>query len=355
MNLKQLGFNAFFQKHLNQRMETTLSIGRICAEYKENYRIFSDDGDLPAIISGKFRNNCHHREDFPAVGDWCLFHAIENENKAVIQELLPRKSKFSRKVAGNETQEQVIASNVDFAFIVCALNHDFNPRRIERYLSLTWQSGATPIIILSKADLCPNIEEKIAAIETTAFAIDIHVINNISKEGIDALNKYFYNNKTVVLLGSSGVGKSTLINNLAKSSLMKVNNLRNNIDKGRHTTTHKQMILLPDGGMIIDTPGIRELQLWDAEEGIKLTFKDIEELAQYCKFNDCAHHKEPGCAVQKALEEGLLDPKRLENYRKVRKEQQYLTVRQSQSAAKIEKDKWKTIHQQIKKQQKGKH
>lgn len=349
MDLKQLGFNAFFLKHFEQCQHTNSFIGRICAEYKQSYRIFSEYGELLAIISGKFRNNCNNRDDFPVVGDWVLFHRIENENKAIIQEILPRKSKFSRKVAGIETQQQVIASNVDFAFIVCALNFDFNPRRIERYLSLVWQSGATPVIILSKADLCPDVEEKIAEVETIAFAVNIHVINNISKEGIDLLNTYFYNNKTVVLLGSSGVGKSTLINNLAKADIMKVNKLRNNIDKGRHTTTHKQMILLPDGGMIIDTPGIRELQLWDAQEGISHTFNDIEKLTQYCKFNNCMHNNELGCAVQKAIKEGLLEAKRLENYLKVRKEQQYLTSRQSQSAAKIEKDKWKDIHKQIKK------
>jgi ribosome biogenesis GTPase len=353
MDLKQLGFNAFFQKHFEQCQQTNISVGRISAEYKESYRIFSEYGELLAIISGKFRNNCNNREDFPAVGDWVLFQRIENENKAIIQVILQRKSKFSRKVAGNETQEQVIASNVDFAFIVCALNYDFNPRRIERYLSLVWQSGATPVIILSKADLCQDVEEKIAEVEKIAFAVDIHVINNISKEGIIALNKYFYNNQTVVLLGSSGVGKSTMINNLAKADIMKVNELRNNIDKGRHTTTHKQMIILPDGGMIIDTPGIRELQLWDAQEGISHTFNDIEELSQYCKFNNCLHNNEPGCAVQKAIKEGLLESKRLENYLKVIKEQEYLTSRQTQSAAKIEKDKWKAIHKQIKNHYKG--
>lgn len=353
MDLKQLGFNAFFQKQFEQCKYTNISIGRICAEYKESYRIFSEYGELSAIISGKFRNSCTKREDFPAVGDWVLFNHIQNEGKAIIQEILQRKSKFSRKVAGNETQEQIIASNVDFAFIVCALNYDFNPRRIERYLSMVWQSSATPVIILSKADLCPNVEEKIVEVENIAFAVEIHAVNNISKEGIDVLNKYFNNNQTVVLLGSSGVGKSTLINNLANANIMKVNELRNNVDKGRHTTSHKQMIILPNGGMIIDTPGLRELQLWDAQEGISNTFNDIEEIAQYCKFNNCTHNNEPGCAVQKAIKDDLLEAKRLENYLKVRKEQEYLTSRQSQSAAKIEKDKWKVIHKEIKELYKG--
>lgn len=349
MEFKNLGFDAFFQKHSQECQLESISIGRICAEYKENYKLFCEFGELNASISGKFRNNCKIREDFPAVGDWVLFDYIENENKAIIQEIFPRKSKFSRKVAGQQTQEQIIASNVDFAFIVCALNYDLNLRRIERYLSLIWQSGATPVVILTKSDLCSDVQAKISEVENIAFGVDVHAISNISTQGIEILRKYFADNKTVVLLGSSGVGKSSLINNLAKEEIMKVNVLRSNIDKGRHTTTHKQMIILPNGGLIIDTPGIRELQLWDAEDGISQTFSDIEELAKSCKFTDCTHTNEPGCAVQKAIVDGFLDEIRLENYLKVQKEQEYLISRQTQSAAKVERDKWKAIHKQIKK------
>lgn len=348
MELKNLGFNAFFQKHLENCRLEKLSIGRICAEHKESYKLFSENGELTAIISGKFRNNCKIREDFAAVGDWVLFEAVNGENKAIIQEILPRKSKFSRKVAGKETQEQVIASNVDFAFIVCALNYDFNLRRIERYLTLIWQSGATPVVVLTKTDLCPDVQSKISEVENIAFGVDIHAISNISTDGIETLQKYFDDNKTVVLLGSSGVGKSSLINNLAQINLMKVNELRNNLDKGRHTTTHKQMFILPNGGLIIDTPGIRELQLWDAEDGISQCFSDIEELAQHCRFGNCLHNNEPDCAVQNAVNNGLIDAQRLENYHKMQKEQEYLSSRQTQSAAKVEKDKWKSIHKQIK-------
>lgn len=347
MELKNLGFDAFVEKHLQGCKSKNLFIGRISAEYKENYKIFSEEGELNAFISGKFRNNCKTREDFPAVGDWVLFDYLKNENKAIINQILPRKSKFSRKVAGQQTQEQIIASNVDFAFIVCALNYDFNLRRIERYLSLIWQSGATPVVILTKTDLCSDVLNKISEVQNIAFGVDIHAISNISTEGIDFLQKYFEEDKTVVLLGSSGVGKSSLINNLANENIMRVNVLRANLDKGRHTTTHKQMILLPKGGLIIDTPGIRELQLWDAEDGISHTFSDIEELAQNCKFCDCTHSSEPGCAVQKAIKDGVLEVGRLENYSKVQKEQNYLLSRQTQSAAKVERDKWKSIHKQI--------
>ena len=348
MDLKNIGFDVFFQKHLENCSVESFSIGRICAEYKENYKIFSEFGEINAFISGKFRKNCIAREDFPAVGDWVLFDFIKNENKAIIQEILPRKSKFSRKVAGQQTQEQIIASNVDFAFVVCALNYDFNLRRIERYLSLIWQSGSTPVVVLTKTDLASDVQDKILEVENVAFGVDVHAISNISAEGIEILQKYFANNKTVVLLGSSGVGKSSLINNLANEEIMKENVLRNGIDKGRHTTTHKQMLTLPNGGLIIDTPGIRELQLWDADCGISQTFSDIENLAKACKFSNCTHTTEPDCAVIKAINEGLIDRGRLENYIKVQKEQEYLINRQSQSAAKIERDKWKTIHKQIK-------
>lgn len=348
MELNKLGFNAFFEKYLEQCPIEKLSIGRICVEHKSSYKIYSEIGELTATISGKLRNDCKSNEDYPAVGDWVIFKPMSKESKAIIQAVLPRKSKFSRKVAGNETQEQVIASNVDFAFIVCALNYDFNLRRIERYLSLVWQSGATPVVVLTKTDLCDNVQEKIAEVSNSALGVDVHAISNISTVGIEILQKYFINNKTVVLLGSSGVGKSSLINNLTHKNVMKVNELRSNIYKGRHTTTHKQMFILQNGGLIIDTPGIRELQLWDAEDGISQCFNDIEGLAENCRFDDCMHNNEPDCAVQKAVKKGLLDAARLENYHKMQKEQKYLSNRQTQSAAKVEKDKWKAIHKQIK-------
>lgn len=348
MELNKLGFNAFHKKHFEECQFENVLLGRICSEHKSGYKLYSQKGELTAVVSGKFRNNSKAKEDFPAVGDWVIFEPVGGENKAIIQSVLPRKSKFSRKVAGKETQEQIIASNIDVAFVVCALNYDFNLRRIERYLSLIWQSGAVPVVVLTKTDLCADVQNKINEVTNIAFGVDIHAISNLSGEGIEILQDYFHENKTVVLLGSSGVGKSTLINNLAQENLMKVNELRSNIDKGRHTTTHKQMLVLPKGGLIIDTPGIRELQLWDAEDGISQCFRDIEELAKTCHFSDCKHHDEPGCAVLQAIDEGLLDASRLENYLKVLKEQEYILSRQTQSAAKIERNKWKAIHKQIK-------
>jgi ribosome small subunit-dependent GTPase A len=202
--------------------------------------------------------------------------------------------------------------------------------------------------LLTKSDLCTDVADKIAMVRDIAFGVDVCSLSNISLDGIDVLNKYFEGNKTVVLVGSSGAGKSSLINNLAKENIMKVGSLRSDMDKGRHTTTHKQMIILPGGGLIIDTPGIRELQLWDAAEGIEKTFEDIEAIAADCKFADCTHSGEPGCAVRKAIEDGILDESRFENYLKVLREQAYLLNKQTQSAAKMEKDKWKNIRKQIK-------
>jgi len=353
MNLNNLGYSAFFQRQVEQYPFSGLSIGRICAEYKESYRLFSEHGELPAAISGKFRNNCTSREDFPAVGDWVLFDHIENEQKAVIQSVLERKSKFSRKAAGKGLGEQVIASNVDYAFITCSLNHDFNPRRIERYLSMVWQTGAVPIIVLTKTDLCPDFENKIGEIEEIALGVDVHATSILEPQSIENLKKYLIDSKTIVLLGSSGVGKSSLINSVAGEEIMKVNELRNDIEKGRHTTTHRQMLILPEGGLIIDTPGIRELQLWNADEGISHTFEDIENVARKCKFNDCTHTNEPGCAIRQALEAKEMDSQRYKNYLKVLKEQEYLKNRQTKSAAKVERDKWKSIHKQVKELSKG--
>lgn len=349
MDLKKLGWNDFIENHSRNYKDNNILVGRICSEYKNSYKIFSENGELTAHISGRFRNNCKSLQDYPAVGDWVTFDLIQDEDKAIIQSVLPRKSKFSRKVAGNNTQEQIIAANIDTAFIVCALNYDFSLRRIERYLSLVWQSGANPVIILTKTDLCADLADKLTEVQSIAFGIDIHSINNLTNDGIEGLYQHCKQGNTIVLLGSSGAGKTSLINNLLGEDKLKVQNLRKNIDKGRHTTTHRQMFFLTQGGLIIDTPGMRELQLWDAEEGVSSCFDDIETLAKNCRFNNCKHQNEPDCVVKEALENGNLDVKRFENYIKMQKELAYLSRKQNQYEAQHEKEKWKKISKQIKK------
>lgn len=296
-----------------------------------------------AEVTGNLRFQADDREDFPAVGDWVTIKARHEEQKATIHRVLPRQSKFSRKAAGATTDEQIVAANIDTVFLVNALNDDFNIRRIERYLTITWESGVNPVIILSKSDLCADVEEKVAAVESVALGVPVHVISAEKGVGLKELTTYFQQNQTVALLGSSGVGKSTLINCLYGENVQDVKEIRDDDSRGRHTTTHRELILLPDGGILIDTPGMRELQLWESEESLSHSFGDIEELASQCHFRDCSHQKEPGCAVKKALEEGTLDQGRFNNYQKLQRELAFLERKQDQKAQRAEKLRNKRI------------
>ena len=333
MNLYKLGWNSFFEQSFKLLADGQLVPGRIVSEHKGIYQIQCEKGQLLATISGKLRFDAINRADFPAVGDWVAYKPRAGEEKAIIHSVMPRKSKFSRKKAGITTEEQIVASNIDTVFIVNALNADFNLRRLERYLSLAWESGATPVILLSKADLCPNITDYIQQTESIALGVPVIPISAGKRIGLERLSPYLGEGRTVALLGSSGVGKSTLANALYGEELQHVHSIREEDDKGRHTTTCRELIVLKDGGIIIDTPGMRELQLWDGEEGIHTSFSDIEELARHCRFNDCRHETEPGCQVQAAILAGALDKKRFKSYCKLQKELNYL--------AKKEKDKQK--------------
>jgi ribosome biogenesis GTPase len=267
----------------------------------------------------------------------------DGENTAMIHAVLPRKSKFSRKTVGAKTQEQIIATNVDTVFLISGLDGDFNLRRIERYLILVWESGANPVILLNKADLCTDVEKRREEVESIALGVPIVVLSALNNQGLDTLAPYLGKGQTIALLGSSGVGKSTLTNQLAGKELQAVQEVRQGDDRGRHTTTHRELIVLPSGGLIIDTPGMREIQIWAGDEGFQETFADIERFAQQCRFQDCQHECEPGCAVRQALEDGTLDYQRFLSYQKLQKELDYLARKQDQKAYLAEKERWKKI------------
>jgi ribosome biogenesis GTPase / thiamine phosphate phosphatase len=344
MNLEQLGWSDFFAHSFVPDGAAGYQVGRVVLEHKQTYLLYTEQGEIAAEVTGKFRHQATRSQDFPVVGDWVVFNISAGAEKATIHQVLPRKSKFSRQAAGAKTTEQVVATNVDTVFLVSSLDSNFNLRRIERYLVLTWESGANPVILLNKADLCDRVADRIAEVEAIALGVPILVLSAAQQQGLEALQPYLQPGQTVALLGSSGVGKSMITNQLLGLEAQAVQAVRQQDDKGRHTTTHRQLIPLASGGCIIDTPGMRELQLWSAAEGLQETFADIEELAQQCRFRDCQHTAEPGCAVQEAIEQGRLDLARFFSYQKLQRELDYATRKQDQTAQLAEKEKWKKIH-----------
>jgi len=344
LDLESLGWNAFFEASFADYAEQGYLTGRVSAEHKHIYRVFTEDGEVLATVSGKMRHDSRRRAAFPAVGDWVVMLLRAGEDRAVIHDILERRSKFTRQVAGNMIDVQVIAANIDTVFLVNALNDDFNLRRMERYITLAWESGAKPVLILNKADLCDNLDEKLAEVEGIAIGVPVHVVSAIKKQGLQALDPYLKKGSTAALLGSSGTGKSTLINTLFGEEVQKVAEIRESDGKGRHTTTYRRLIALPSGGLVIDTPGLREIQLWGTDEGLSDAFEDIDAFAGECRFNDCNHESEPGCAVKKAIEDGTLDATRYESYLKLQQELAFLADKKDYQAQKERLEKsYRTI------------
>ncbi len=301
MYLELLGWSSFFAKNFESYCQEGYSVGRVALEHKNTYILYTEHGELSAEVTGKIRYRASARQDFPAVGDWVVISVRDSEKRATIHAVLPRKSKFSRKTVGNKTEEQIVATNIDTVFLVTGLDGDFNLRRIERYLILVWESGANPVIILNKADLCDDVKRYRDQVEAIALGVPLVVLSAAKNQGLDALTPYLSKGQTVALLGSSGVGKSTLTNQLVGQVVQSVREVRQGDDKGRHTTTHRELIVLPSGSLLIDTPGIREIQIWAKDESLQETFTDIKTLAMQCRFQDCQHDSEPVVLCERQL------------------------------------------------------
>ncbi len=355
MDLLDLGWNDYFSKQFEDykisyktNKKQNIVVARVSCEHRNLYHVITENGDLTAEVSGRFRHATESRADFPVVGDWVVIAPQENQQSAIIHAVLPRQSSFSRKaILGGgpayglgKTEEQVLVANINSVFLVSGLDGDFNLRRVERYLTIAWDSGATPVIVLNKADLPDNADEYIEKAEEIAVGVPILTVSAKTGDGIDSLLQYMQKGQTVTLLGSSGVGKSSIINSLLGEELIKIGGLRKSDGKGKHTTTYRELLVLPNGGIVIDTPGMRELQAWSEDEGMERTFGDIDELATQCKFNDCSHETEPGCAIQKALKDGTLDKKRYKGYLRLQKEMAHLKVRQDQKESRRISREW---------------
>jgi ribosome biogenesis GTPase len=339
-----MGWNAYLAALWDEIARPEWVAARVASQQRGLWRIAGDFAECWAEISGTLRAAAEAGADWPAVGDWVGAEMPSAGGRPLIQKVLPRCSKFVRKVAGRRMEEQVLAANVDTAFVVMALDGDFNVRRLERYLAQSFESGAKSIVLLNKVDDCDDISARIAEVESIAAGVPIFSVSARTGEGVAALDNFLAPGHTIVLLGSSGVGKSTLVNRLLQRDAQAVQAVRAGDSRGRHTTTSRELFALPGGALLIDTPGLRELQLWDAAEGVGLAFSDIEELAAQCKFGNCGHATEPGCAVQAAIAEGRLDQSRLENQRKLEREQEFLRRKAEPDAQKQEKERIKLIH-----------
>jgi ribosome biogenesis GTPase / thiamine phosphate phosphatase len=346
-DLKDLGWDDDWSQAFAPLAADQLVPGRVAIEFNYIYRVFAESGELQVQHAGRLR---HQADSLSAVGDWVAVKPTPGEAAGTIEAILPRRSKFSRKVAGELTEEQIVAANIDTVFIVMGLDGDYNPRRLERYLVLAYESGARPVVILNKSDVADHLAEDIDEIQGLAVGIPVHAISAKERDGIDVVTGYLGPGKTGALLGSSGVGKSTLVNALIGEEKFKTRDVRASDSRGRHTTRHRNLILLPEHrGLLVDTPGMRELQLWSQGEGARETFEDVLELAQGCHFTDCRHRDEPRCAVKHAVEQGTLAADRLEGFLKLQDELKSLEARKDVRAQIDAKRKIKSVNQSLKK------
>ena len=301
-----------------------LHLGRVVSQEKGYYRIICEGEEIVAEVSGKMRFQANRASDYPAVGDFVMLDRHHDSNgHAIIHHILPRTGLFRRKSVGGQIDEQVVAANIDIVFICMSLNEDFNLRRLERYQALSWESGATPVVVLTKADLCEDVERKVHAVRHVALGVDVIITSSKDEDSHENLEEFIKPGKTIALIGSSGVGKSTIVNRLLNDERLKTKDIRKKDGRGRHATTRRELFQLPNGGIVIDTPGMREIGMWESTEGIDRTFSDVEALFRNCRFKDCTHTSEPGCAIHEALNRGVLSHKRWMSYRKLLAEASY--------------------------------
>lgn len=319
-DLQKLGWDDRWAGAFEAHRAAGLLPARVALEHTHIYRVIAGGEERLARVAGRMRHRAASRADFPAVGDWVAIDDAKHGD-ARIRAVLPRRSRFSRRAAGDPTEEQIVAANIDTVFLVAGLDGDFNPRRIERYLLVAQESGASPVIVLNKADLVEDAAARADVMRAAAPGIPVHTVSCRVAATLVPLREYLAEGRTGALLGSSGVGKSTIVNRLVGFDMLATREVRLSDSRGRHTSTSRQMVLLPEGGIVIDTPGMREIQLWDTGEGMAGAFRDVEALGAECRFRDCRHRQEPGCAVRGAVDRGDLSPQRLESYHKLQDEQ----------------------------------
>ncbi len=340
--LEALGWTDELGASFEQYRRQGLVPGRVAVQHRGACDVLTEVGELRCDLPGRLFHEAASPADLPAVGDWVAVDRRAGEPAGTIRAVLPRRTKFSRKTAWQATEEQVLAANVDVVFLVSSLNEELNLRRIERYLTLGWESGAKPVIVLTKADLVDDPAALVATVEAVAFGVPVIPLSNRTGAGLEGVRDHLGAGVTVALLGSSGVGKSTLVNTLAGAELLATQEIRDD-GKGRHTTTRRELVQLPGGGLVIDTPGMRELQLWAADDGLDEAFDDVTALFADCRFSDCAHEVEPGCAVQAALADGRLDPDRWESYLKLQRELEHLERKLDKRAESEARKRWKAL------------